>query len=383
MLVGRPCVSVCTAQCLMRLLAYAGAFNPMFQNFLERPYILAGMAGQRNMVTAPSIIQKLRETVEVYWELVRIIVPIAVITQALNAGGIIKAVSPVLSPVMALYDLPSELAFAWLVGLLVGMWGAVSIIFALVSPAALSVADMTVFSVLLLFAHGLPIEQQIIRKAGPRIAVTVFLRVVGGMICAAILHSIFSVTGWLSAPLDPTWTPMGGTAGWAAFFVGLAETLLWMFIILLALAMLLEGLKASGLITWLNRALAPLFGLSGIEGDARELTAIGMLLGISYGGGLLIREARRGLIPPRQIFLSCAFMGFAHSMIEDTLLMVALGADFSAIFFGRLVFAVAATALIAWIVRRVSDAQFNEHLFDQAQLKPRKPTDKAAPPMSP
>ena len=321
------------------------------------------------MTTTSSILQKARDTVGVYWELVRIIIPVSIITQALNAGGIIEAVAPVLSPVMTLYALPPELAFAWLVGILVGMWGAVSIIFALVSPAEMSVADMTIFSALLLFAHGLPIEQKIIQKAGPRIVVTVLLRLIGGMIFAGILHGIFSATGWLSTPLDPTWTPMGGATGWTAFFINLAETLVWMFIILLVLAVLLEALKASGLMTWLNRALAPLFGLSGIKGDARELTAVGMFLGISYGGGLLIREARRGTIEPRQIFLSCVFMGFAHGVIEDTLVMVALGADFSSIFFGRLVFAVAATALIALILRRVPGERFDRQLFDQAQLR--------------
>lgn len=327
------------------------------------------------MTTTETILQKIRSTIGVYWELVRIIIPVSIITQALNVGGVIEAVAPVLSPVMSLFGLPSELAFAWLIGMLIGMWGAVSIIFALVSPAELSGADMTIFSALLLFAHGLPIEQKIIQKAGPRIAVTVLLRLAGGMIYAGILHAIFSATGWLSEPLSPAWIPMGGADGWGAFFLGLIETLMWMFVILLFLAGLLEALKQSGLISWLNRALAPLFGLSGIKGDARQLTAVGMLLGVSYGGGLLIREARSGTIAPRQIFLSCVFMGFAHGMIEDTLVMVALGADFTSIFFGRLVFSVAATALIAWMLTRVSEERFNAHAFDPSQLQAKQPAE--------
>lgn len=106
------------------------------------------------------------------------------------------------------------------------------------------------------------------------------------------------------------------------------------------------------------KALAPVLRLAGIKGEAEHLTAIGLFLGISYGAGLLIREARSGAVSPRQIFLSCVFMGFAHSIIEDTLLMASVGADIYTILIGRLVFAVAATATLATLVYRFSDKTF-------------------------
>ena len=73
---------------------------------------------------------------------------------------------------------------------------------------------------------------------------------------------------------------------------------------------------------------------------------------------MLIREARSGTVSPRQVFVSCVFMGFAHSIIEDTLIVVALGADIGAVLGGRLVFAVAATAAVTGLLRTVSDETF-------------------------
>ena len=251
------------------------------------------------MSLMPLLWKTMRETFVIYWLLLRITVPIAIATEVLSRRGAIEAVAPAFAPVMSLIGLPPELGLAWLTAMLIGIWGAVPLIFTLVPASSLTSADITVFSALILFAHGLPIEQKIIEKAGPGVLITTTLRVGGGLIYAFLLHQLLQGTGWLSGPVSPVWIAMSASPDWPAYLLGLGETMLWMLVILLALSFGLELLRLTGLLALMMKALSPLLRLAGIRGEAEHLTAIGLFLGISYGAGFLIREAQSGAISPR------------------------------------------------------------------------------------
>lgn len=308
--------------------------------------------------------EKFRETLETYWVLVKVTVPITIVAAFLARAGVIEMIAPFFDPVMHTIGLPSELGLAWLTGIIVGLWGAIPLVFTLVPVSDLSVADITIFSALLLFAHGLPLEQKIIQKAGPGMVMTTILRIAGGLLYAFLLHRICEATGWLSAPVSPAWVPLNTTPLWSEFFWDLSKTMILMFFILLLLSLGLEVLRATRLLDLMMKAMSPFLRLVGIQGNAVYLTAIGLFLGISYGAGLLIREAKSGAIPPRQVFLSCVFMGFAHSLVEDTLLVMALGADIVGILVGRVLFAFAATAAIAFVLRLATDRVFFSMAFN-------------------
>ena len=304
------------------------------------------------------------EVLKLYWELVLVIVPVAVATQVLVETGILAAIAPAFEPVMGWFGLSPELAFAWITGLTVGIWAAVVVLFTVTSPADISVADMTVFSSLLLFAHALPIEQRIIQRVGPGFWVTLALRLFGGMVYAFLLHQTLAAGDFLNQPISPLWLPDPELSGWTGFVVTTVESLFWMLIVLAALAFAMDGLKWSGLLDRLNRVIAPLFRPIGIRQETGPLVAVGLLLGITFGSGLLLREARAGHLSPRQLFLACVYMGFAHSVIEDTAVVMALGADFTGVFVGRLIFAFVATGLIALLLHRTPEHWFQRLLFN-------------------
>ena len=119
----------------------------------------------------------------------------------------------------------------------------------------------------------------------------------------------------------------------------------------------------------LMRLLRPVVRVLGLGRRAAPLTVTGMLLGLTYGGGLLIDEARSGELSPRAIFFSLALLSLCHSVIEDTLLMGVLGAHLSGILWARLAVAVAGVAVLVRVLRPLDERTFVRYLCRARALR--------------
>ena len=76
---------------------------------------------------------------------------------------------------------------------------------------------------------------------------------------------------------------------------------------------------------------------------------MGQLLGITYGAGILLREASRGSLQQRDIFFIGTFLMVCHSCIEDVLIFALFGANFWIILTLRLL----AALLISYLLLRI------------------------------
>ena len=90
---------------------------------------------------------------------------------------------------------------------------------------------------------------------------------------------------------------------------------------------LLDVLERLGITRLVTRMLTPVLRLSGLEERAAPLTTVGVLLGLAYGGALIIEAAERENYSPRTRLLALSWLSLCHALIEDTLLILALGAD--------------------------------------------------------
>jgi len=138
-----------------------------------------------------------------------------------------------------------------------------------------------------------------------------------------------------------------GILGW---MLSEATRLLWILVIIAALVAMMRILRAIGAIRLIDIMLRPILRLLGIGPKASAITVIGLTLGVAYGGGLIIHEARSGEIGPKDVFFCLTLMGLAHSLIEDTLLIMTIGGHLAGILLARVAYAVIVVMLIVKVV---------------------------------
>jgi hypothetical protein len=306
------------------------------------------------------------ESLAIALPLYRIMVPVIIFVKVLQEVGAIAWIGQGLSPFMSLVGLPGTTGLIWATTMLSNLYSGMVVFVSLSSEVgSLSVAQVTVLTSMMLIAHNLPVELRIVQQAGPRLWSVALLRVGGALGYGMLLNTLYTIFDWNQHPAALMWTPDPQPEGLVAWAWGEIQNLGMVFGIVVALVLLMRALDALGLTRRLQRMLAPVLQRVGIGREATNLTVIGVTLGLAYGGGLILREAHSGRLSPRDIYFSLALMSLCHSAIEDTLLMLLLGADWIGVLPGRFLFGF----LVIWCVVRWVD-RLPEPSFHRWLIRP-------------
>ena len=309
-------------------------------------------------------IQKiLKETGSTYFTLIKILIPISIIVKILSYFGAIEVVGNFLASTMGLVGLPGEFGLVWGTTMVANIYGGLLVFVELSLTNTYTVAQVTILGAMMLIAHTLPVEARIAQKAGVRLWFTLTLRIIGAFIFGFILFTIFSyfnlfqensVVIWKPEDIDPIFTNLLLNEFRYYFII---------FLIILGLVILMRILKKTGAIERLNRLLKPALEFIGMSKNAAPLTIIGMTLGIAYGGGLIIQETKTKLVSKKDAFLSLSLMGLTHSIIEDTILILSIGATIFAILLGRALFTIVVIVILIKCINRLSKKTFEKYFI--------------------
>jgi len=300
----------------------------------------------------------------ILWELAKTMVPILILVRLLDQAGVVDHLGAALAPLMRLVGLPGSMGLVWASAMLTNLYGGVAAFAALAPAAKLTVAQATVLCTMMAVAHAIPVEGRIAQRAGARARTTVVLRIGGALLFGWILHTLYSFGELLSAPCVILWRDDAPAAtGWLGWAWAQLRYLGTIFVIILCLLVLMELLKRLGILDLFTRLMEPVLRALGISRRAAPLAIIGVTMGLTYGGGLIIAEARSGKLGGRDVVSSVSLMGLCHALVEDTLLMVALGAHVSGVFWGRLILSILAVAALVRILVRLPDRAFNRIFF--------------------
>ncbi|MDP6968093.1 MAG: hypothetical protein QGG88_03155 [Gammaproteobacteria bacterium] len=304
-----------------------------------------------------------REIITVSIPLFRLMIPIIIIVKALEEIGAIELLGQLLAPFMSTLGLPETMGLVWATTIATNIYGGLFVLYNLTDPSSFSSAQMTVLGALMLMAHGLPIEARIAQRTGVRMRSVLFLRIGGGYLMAWLLNFWYTKTDYLQTPAKVFWQPQNQPHDLWSWALSQIEGLVAVQLVIIVLLTALKLIKLVGIEHLIQATLRPLLKLIGIGKEATTITLIGVTLGLAFGGGLLIKEAQSGKISKRDIFAAITLLGFFHSVIEDTLLIMLIGANLTGILWFRLAFAILMTWLMVKLMDRSSEKFQQMHLI--------------------
>lgn len=109
------------------------------------------------------------------------------------------------------------------------------------------------------------------------------------------------------------------------FVTGAWSLLSKVFLIVVPIMVVLELFEGTRPFRALVRTWSRLVGRwLGMSEQVAAPTLIGFIFGLAYGGGVIVRDARRHGVERRQVFQMSVFLSMIHAIFEDTTVFVVL-----------------------------------------------------------
>ena len=303
-----------------------------------------------------SFIEIFYESKKIFIVLFKVIVPIVIIIRALELLGLIPVFAKYLEPLTSFVGIDGSLGLVWMAAMLVNIYAGMAAFATLQSMFDYTVAETTILGLMILIAHSLPIEVAIAKKSGVSAIFTFLFRFINALIAGKILFYIFEYfnlfqelnTSILSIPN----TNISNTE----WIISQIQNFIMIFAIIFFIIAFINILKTFGIWQFILKILKIPLSFLGMSDKVANIILIGLTLGISFGGGFLIEEAKKKEISKKDVFLSLSFLGLCHSIIEDTILILLLGSNISGILLFRFIY----TVIVILIMKLILEVRFSD-----------------------
>lgn len=274
--------------------------------------------------------------------ILKLIIPIYILADVLFYYNVLGYVSFLVKPLTSVLSLPPEAALSIISGMFLNLYAAI----AFAAPLGLSPKEWTILAVFLGICHALVVETVVMKKIGISKSYSIALRLFGGLIVAYIAtllpNSLFE-----SLDVNNNFQKEHFESIIAVLQNSLYEACILALEVITLISLLifiLDFIKSLSFVQRYSTKVNSTFSIF-----------IGVVLGITYGAGILISEYEKNTLSKKEIFFIGTFLMICHAIIEDTLLFVIFGANWWII--------VGLRVLFAFIFATILTKQFQKRTF--------------------
>lgn len=296
-------------------------------------------------------------------KLLFVLIPAAAVVFLLQQLGLLDPLARLLQPVMAGAGLPGEAGLVFATAALLNLYSAIAMLVTL----EFTVQETTVIALMILICHSLIVECSVQARAGSNPLRMALLRISVALLAGFFAGRLYGLSGASTVEAVDAVGSTGANVHQASGDF-LAELLLWlqststtvlvMVSIVTGMMVVQRLLEVTGILSKISSWFEPVVAVFGLPRSTAFLWLVGNTLGLTYGSAILIQEREKNTMTREDIDALNHHLAVSHSLIEDTLLFVALGASAAVIVVPRLVLA----AVVVWLLRLFSRQNRPEQL---------------------
>ena len=267
--------------------------------------------------------------------LLSIMIPVSLAVTLLKYTGILEYIAGLLNPMFSLIGLPGSAALVFITSMILNIYSAIAVI----STLPFSERELTILALMCLISHNYFVETAIQKKTGSSAVKITMVRFIYSFIGAYSLNLLMpGGSGKIITAASGTaeLSLSGILSSWLYNSLYLIVQILVIVTLLLILQKILDEF---GFIDKLATILGPLLKVMGLPDSVAFLWIVANILGLAYGSAIMIEQSGSGKLIKEDADLLNHHIGISHSLLEDTLLFVAIGVPALWIIFPRVILA--------------------------------------------
>ncbi|MHB9141682.1 MAG: nucleoside recognition domain-containing protein [Paludibacter sp.] len=279
------------------------------------------------------------------WWLLKIIIPISLFVSFLQYYGVITQIAIVLKPIFSVVGLPGESAVVFISSFFLPLYGPIAII----STLPLSIREITILALMCLISHNLLVETAIQKKTGSSFIIMLSLRLLASLSGAFVLNLLLPANPGANHIVQKS-IEFGSLGDMLLNWVQNSGYLSIKIALIISGLMILQSiLKEFNILNIVSKIFAPLMRMMGLSDESSFLWFVAQTLGLTYGSAVMIEEVNNKEISRESANLLNYHIAINHSLLEDTLLFVAIGVPAGWIIAPRFLMAI----IVVWSVRGI------------------------------
>jgi len=286
------------------------------------------------------------KSLKTIWWLLKIILPISLIVSILQYIGVMTYLAGYLTPVFSIIGLPGESAIVFISSIFLTLYAPIAIL----ATLSLEMREITILALMCLISHNLFVETTVQKKTGSSAFIMFTLRIVTSFLSAFILNLLLPKEIGQNIKIEKTIEFANIFEMLLYWLKGASYLILKISIIVFGLMILNNIFKDFKIFDYIAKLFSPIMKIMGLSPDSSYLWFIAQIVGLTYGSIVMIDAVNNHDISPKNADLLNYHIAINHSMLEDTLLFVAIGVPAVWIMTPRIILAV----LIVWFVKIIS-----------------------------